>query len=101
MPSFKPKSNKKIKFNKQKAVTLDTKHTEIINEFDKDENDKIPELKYERSLLKKQVTYQKYKYFYACANIIIERSINIFIVMTLMQLAKNCLIFLIKKLIFF
>ena len=55
MPSFKPKSNKKIKFNKQKAVTLDTKHTEIINEFDKDENDKIPELKYERSLLKKQL----------------------------------------------
>ena len=54
MPSFKPKSNKKFKFNKQKAVTLDTKHTEIINEFDKDENDKIPELKYERSLLKKQ-----------------------------------------------
>ena len=55
MPSFKPKSNKKIKFNKQKAVTLDTKHTEIINEFDKDENDKIPELKYDRSLLKKQL----------------------------------------------
>jgi hypothetical protein len=56
MPSFKPKSNKKIKFNKKSAVTLDTKHTEIINEFDKDENDKIPELKYERSLLKKQLT---------------------------------------------
>jgi hypothetical protein len=55
MPSFKPKSNKKIKFNKQKAVTLDIKHTEIINEFDKDENDRIPELKYERSLLKKQL----------------------------------------------
>jgi hypothetical protein len=55
MPSFKPKSNKKIKFNKKSAVTLDIKHTEIINEFDKDENDKIPELKYERSELKKQL----------------------------------------------
>jgi len=55
MPSFKPKSNKKIKFNKKSAVTLDIKHTEIINEFDKDENDTIPELKYERILLKKQL----------------------------------------------
>jgi hypothetical protein len=55
MPSFKPKSNKKIKFNKKSAVTLDIKHTEIINEFDKDENDRIPELKYERSELKKQL----------------------------------------------
>ena len=55
MPSFKPKSNKKIKFNKKSTVTLDTKHTEILNEFDKDENDRIPELKYERQELKKQL----------------------------------------------
>jgi len=55
MPSFKPKSNKKFKFNKKSAVTLDIKHTEIINEFDKDENNKIPELKYERNLLKNQL----------------------------------------------
>jgi hypothetical protein len=55
MPSFKPKSAKKIKFNKKSAVTLDTKHKEFINEFDKDENDKIPELKYERQELKKQL----------------------------------------------
>jgi CMP-N-acetylneuraminic acid synthetase len=33
MPSFKPKSNKKIKFNKKSAVTLDIKHKEFINEF--------------------------------------------------------------------
>ncbi len=59
MPSFKPKSNKKIKFNKKSAVTLDIKHTEIINEFDKDENDRIPELKYERSELKKQLQNDK------------------------------------------
>jgi hypothetical protein len=55
MPSFKPKSNKKIKFNKKSAVTLDNKHTEIMNEFDKDENDRIPELKYERQELKMQL----------------------------------------------
>jgi hypothetical protein len=55
MPSFKPKSNKKIKFNKKSAVTLDIKHKEFINEFDKDENDRIPELKYQRQELKKQL----------------------------------------------
>jgi hypothetical protein len=38
MPSFKPKSNKKIKFNKKSAITLDTKHKEFLNEFSKDEN---------------------------------------------------------------
>jgi len=37
MPSFKPKSNKKIKFNKKTAITLDTKHKEFLNEFSKDE----------------------------------------------------------------
>ena len=39
MPSFKPKSNKKIKFNKKTSITLDTKHKEFLNEFTKDEND--------------------------------------------------------------
>jgi hypothetical protein len=56
MPNFKPKSNKKFKFNKKTAVTLDIKHKEFINEFDKDENDRIPEFKYERQELKKQLT---------------------------------------------
>lgn len=37
MPSFKPKSSKKIKFNKKSAITLDTKHKEFLNEFSKDE----------------------------------------------------------------
>ena len=55
MPNFKPKSNKKLKFNKKSAVTLDIKHKEFINEFDKDENDRIPEFKYERQELKKQL----------------------------------------------
>jgi len=52
MPSFKPKSSKKIKYNKKSSVTLDTKHNEILNEIDKDENDIIPELKLERQELK-------------------------------------------------
>ena len=55
MPSFKPKTNKKIKFNKKSAITLDGKHKEFLNEFSKDDNIKIPELKLERAELKKQV----------------------------------------------
>ena len=48
MPSFKPKTAKKIKVNKKSIVTLDGKHNEFINEFNKDEQDKIPKLKNER-----------------------------------------------------
>jgi hypothetical protein len=51
MPSFKPKTNKKIKFNKQKSITLDGKHKEFLNEFSKNENDKIPDLKAEKKEL--------------------------------------------------
>lgn len=54
MPSFKPKSNKKIKFNKKSAVTLDTKHKEFLNEFSKDE-DCIINYKYEIQTLKKKI----------------------------------------------
>ena len=52
MPTFKPKTAKKIKYNKKSAITLDGKHKEFLNEFSKDENDKIPELKIERQELK-------------------------------------------------
>jgi len=55
MPTFKPKTNKKIKFNKKSVVTLDTKHKEFLNEFSKDDHIKIPELKWERQELKKQL----------------------------------------------
>jgi len=51
MPSFKPKTNKKIKFNKQKSITLDGKHKEFLNEFSKNDNDRIPELKAEKKEL--------------------------------------------------
>jgi hypothetical protein len=52
MPNFKPKSIKKIKFNKKSSVTLDLKHKEFLNEFVKDEYEKIPELKIERTKIK-------------------------------------------------
>ena len=55
MPNFKPKSSKKIKFNKKTSVTLDTKHKEFLNEFTKDEHNKIPELKMERQELKQKL----------------------------------------------
>jgi hypothetical protein len=52
MPAFKPKSAKKIKYNKKGSVTLDGKHKEFLNEFSKDENDRIPELKLEKYEIK-------------------------------------------------
>ena len=59
MPSFKPKSAKKIKYNKKSAVTLDTKHNEFLNEFNKDQEDRIPDLKLERQELRQQLKTQK------------------------------------------
>jgi hypothetical protein len=53
MPAFKPKAAKKIKVNKKSAVTLDGKHKEYINQFEKDETDRIPELKSEKTKTKK------------------------------------------------
>lgn len=54
MPSFKPKSNKKIKFNRKSAITLDSKHKEFLNEFSKDE-DRIMVYREELRGLKKQM----------------------------------------------
>ena len=55
MPSFKPKSNKKIKFNKKSSITLDTKHKDFLNEFSKDE-DYIRNYKYEINTLKQKLS---------------------------------------------
>jgi hypothetical protein len=55
MPSFKPKTNKKIKYNKKSAVTLDGKHKEFLNEFSRNEHDKIPELKTKIKELKAKI----------------------------------------------
>jgi hypothetical protein len=54
MPSFKPKSSKKIKFNKKSAVTLDTKHKEFLHEFSRDE-DEIINIKNEIYILKNKL----------------------------------------------
>jgi hypothetical protein len=51
MPSFKPKTSKIIKLNKNASTTLDSKHKEFLNEFSKDEKNAIPELKTEKHLL--------------------------------------------------
>jgi hypothetical protein len=57
MPSFKPKSTKKIKVNKKTSTTLDGKHKEFVNEFNKDENDKIPKLKKEKMEIQKLLEF--------------------------------------------
>jgi hypothetical protein len=59
MPSFKPKTIKKIKFNKKNTITLDNKHKEFINEFAKDENNRIPELQNEKNNIKKQLNSEE------------------------------------------
>ena len=58
MPSFKPKTIKKIKYNKN-TVTLDNKHKEFINEFAKDENNRIPILENEKNQIKNQLNNQE------------------------------------------
>ena len=55
MPTFKPKTSKKIYYNKKNAITLDNKHKEFINEFIKDKKDKIPELQNEKNKLIKEL----------------------------------------------
>jgi hypothetical protein len=70
MPSFKPKSNKKIKFNKKTSITLDTKHKEFLNEFNKDENDTIPDFKIEREELRQ-------KLIDSCDELTVEQKLDI------------------------
>jgi hypothetical protein len=55
MPAFKPKSIKKIKFNKKTSITLDGKHKEFLNDFSKDENDNIPSLLNEKNELEEKI----------------------------------------------
>ena len=60
MPSFKPKTAKKIKVCKRYSTTLDGKHKEFMNDFSKDEYDIIPKLKEERYELKLQLENNNY-----------------------------------------
>ena len=70
MPSFKPKSNKKIKFNKKTSITLDTKHKEFLNEFNKDENGTIPDFKIERQELRQKIID-------SCCELTVEQKLDI------------------------
>ena len=45
MPSFKPKTTKKISVDQRDTITLDSKHNEFLEKFQKAENDEIPKLK--------------------------------------------------------
>ena len=55
MLSFKPKTTKKFKVSKKNSTTLDGKHREFINYFNKDEQDRIPNLKFERAQLREKL----------------------------------------------
>ena len=44
MPSFKPKTNKKLIVDEIKAATLDTKHNEMIYLFKTNDDEIIPEI---------------------------------------------------------
>ena len=69
MPSFKPKATKKIKVCKKYSTTLDGKHKEFVNDFTKDEYNRIPRLKEEKYSLKKQLELEK--------NLLIEQVMEI------------------------
>ena len=59
MPAFKPKSIKKIKFNKKTSITLDGKHKEFLHDFSKDENDNIPSLINEKNELEDKMATEE------------------------------------------
>ena len=54
MPTFKPKTAKKIKVAANSNVTLDSKHKELVAKFSKEE-DKLPKLFTEKKALKQQL----------------------------------------------
>jgi alpha-galactosidase/6-phospho-beta-glucosidase family protein len=55
MTGFKPKTNKKIRVFKNDQVTIDGKHMEFLQEFEKNENEVIPKLKSKILKLKKEL----------------------------------------------
>ena len=54
MPTFKPKTNKKIKVEKNKITTLDGKHREILDSLNEKHVQEIPNLKQQKKALKKK-----------------------------------------------
>ena len=69
MPTFKPKTVKKLKVSKRASTTLDGKHREFINQFHKDEHDNIPQLKKRREELRKRLEVEE--------ELVIEEKMNI------------------------
>lgn len=59
MPSFKPKTNKKISMSKKNATTLDGTHREFINDFTTDEYKTIPQLKQQKKILEDMLVTTK------------------------------------------
>jgi hypothetical protein len=59
MPSFKQTPQKNIKLNKNKLVTLDEKHKEIIHNFTKAEKDQLPKLRSEKKQILKRLNNSK------------------------------------------
>ena len=45
MPSFKPKTNKKLIVDEIRAATLDAKHNDVLQEFKSIDKEIIPDLK--------------------------------------------------------
>ena len=56
MPSFKPKTTKKIVVEKNASITLDSKHNEMLKEFEDNDQYFLPKLKKEIQFLKKEKT---------------------------------------------
>ena len=55
MTNFKPKSKKKIKIKENSIVTVDNKHQEMMNKFENNEKNIIPQLTKNIKLLKKKI----------------------------------------------
>jgi len=54
MPSFKPKTTKKIVVEKNSTITLDNKHNELLKEFEDNDLYFLPKIKKEIQFLKKE-----------------------------------------------
>lgn len=56
MPTFKPKTNKKIEVNDKTHITLDLKHSEFVSKFDSYDEELIPSLSEEKSFLTTEIS---------------------------------------------
>ena len=59
MPNFKPKTNKKIVSDNKNQITLDSKHNDLLEKFDKNESKIIPEYKEKINKLKHRLNTEK------------------------------------------